>query len=183
METKNSTITGEQIFLREMRQEDWLGVHQYASQERSCAFQPWGPNSEEETKAFVRQVIEDSVKDNRTRYVFAIVSIGDKKMIGAGELNVSDWENRAGEISYIVNPDYWGQGVATEAANLLIKLGLKEFRLHRIYATCDPENTGSFRVLEKAGMKKEGKIRDHLKLKDGWRDSLLYSVLEHEWAE
>ncbi|MGX1193024.1 GNAT family N-acetyltransferase [Metabacillus sp. SLBN-84] len=183
MKIRNSTITGEHIFLREMRQEDWSGVHQYASQERACAFQPWGPNTEEETKTFVSQIVEDSRIDKRTRYAFAIINKKDKKMIGAAELNISDWENRAGEISYIVNPDYWGKGVAAEAANLLIKLGFKEFRLHRIYATCDPENTGSFRVMEKAGMKKEGRIRDHLKLKDRWRDSLLYSVLEYEWLE
>ncbi|TDL82405.1 GNAT family N-acetyltransferase [Peribacillus frigoritolerans] len=183
MEIRNSTITGESIFLREMRQEDWAGVHQYASQERACAFQPWGPNTEEETKAFVRQVVEDSRKDPRTRYSFAIINKKEKKMIGAAELNISDWENRAGEISYIVNPDYWGKGVASEAAGLLIALGFKEFHLHRIFATCDPENTGSFRVMEKAGMKKEGRIRHHLKLKDGWRDSLLYSVLENEWSE
>ncbi len=102
-------------------------------------------------------------------------------MVGAGELNIRDFTNRNGEISYIVNPDYWGQGIATDVAKLLIDFGFKELKLHRIYATCDPRNIGSLTVLEKVGMTKEGKIREHLLIKDGWRDSLLYSLLEHEW--
>lgn len=35
--------------------------------------------------------------------------------------------------------------------------------------------------MEKASMVKEGIIRENLLIKDGWRDSLLFSVLEHEW--
>ncbi|GEM_PF-3054096 len=42
-------------------------------------------------------------------------------------------------------------------------------------------NVGSYKVLEKIGMTKEGRIREDLLLKDGWRDSLLYSILEQEW--
>ncbi|MDY0409775.1 GNAT family N-acetyltransferase [Paracerasibacillus soli] len=80
-----------------------------------------------------------------------------------------------------MNPKYWKMGFATEVANLLISYGFKQLKLHRIFATCDPRNIGSLRVLEKVGMMKEGRIREHILIKDGWRDSLLYSVLEQEW--
>ncbi|MGP1908006.1 GNAT family N-acetyltransferase [Metabacillus sp. JX24] len=183
MDLLNIDLSSDRVFLREMNEEDWVDVHRYASQERVSLFQPWGPNSEEDTKAFVQQVLEDSSQENRTRYVFAIVNKEDNKMIGAGELNIRDRDNKAGEISYIVNPDFWGNGIATDVANLLITLGFKEFKLHRIFATCDPRNIGSFRVMEKVGMIREGIIRDALKLKDGWRDSLLFSVLEYEWQK
>ena len=91
--------------------------------------------------------------------------------------------DKIGEIGYILNPEYWGRGFATDVSKLLIDFGFKEYKLHRIFATCDPRNIGSSRVLEKAGMRKEGRIRENLLIKDGWRDSLLYSVLEHEWKK
>ena len=160
---------------------DWLDVHQYASQAIVCQYQPWGPNTEDESKHFVRQIVEDSAKEPRTRFVFAIIY--HEKMIGAGEFNIRDITNRAGEIGYIVNPDYWRKGIATEVASLLIDFGFRELNMHCIFATCDPRNSGSAKVLEKVGMIKEGRIRDDLLLRDGWRDSLLYGILEHEWKK
>ncbi|MCJ7842418.1 GNAT family N-acetyltransferase [Lederbergia sp. NSJ-179] len=63
----------------------------------------------------------------------------------------------------------------------MIGFGFGELKLHRIYATCDQRNIGSARVLEKVGMIKGGRIREHLLIKDEWRDSYLYSILEQEW--
>lgn len=167
------------ILLREMVESDWIDVHKYASQDIVCQYQPWGPNTERDSRDFVHQVIRDSKRELRTRFVFAVIF--DEIMVGAGEINIRDFTNKAGEIAYIVNPDYWGKGIATEVAKLLLDFGFKELKLHRIYATCDPRNVGSTKVLEKVGMTKEGRIRDDLLIKDGWRDSFLFGLLEHEW--
>ncbi|MGD6992015.1 GNAT family N-acetyltransferase [Sutcliffiella horikoshii] len=175
------SLSNERLSLREFTLRDWIEVHKYASQDIVCQYQPWGPNKEEDSKDFVNQVIKDSTREPRTRFVFAIIY--NKFMIGAGELNIRDFTNKVGEVAYIVNPDYWGKGVATEVATLLIDFGFEELKLHRIYATCDPRNIGSSKVLEKVGMTKEGRIREDLLIKDGWRDSLLYSILEHEWKK
>ncbi|WP_223593717.1 GNAT family N-acetyltransferase [Neobacillus bataviensis] len=172
----------ESIYLREFQVSDWQEVHKYASQERVCRYQPWGPNSLNESQSFVNQVLVDSAKEPRARYALAIINNKEDRLIGAGELNIRDTHNKKGEIGYIVNPDYWGKGIATDVATLLIGFGFHQLNLHRIYATCDPRNIGSIRVLEKARMKKEGRIREDLLMKDGWRDSLLFSVLENEWV-
>lgn len=66
-------------------------------------------------------------------------------------------------------------------ATVLVSYGFNELLLHRIIATCDPRNGASARVLEKSGMTKEGKMRENIWIKDEWRDSLMYSILEHEW--
>lgn len=160
-----------------------MDVHNYTAQEKVCQYQPWGPNSVEESKAFVKQVLVDATKKTRTRFVCAIVYKKDGRMIGVGEFNIRDINNKIGEIAYIVNPVYWGNGIATDVGKLLIEFGFSKFNLHRIYATCDPRNIGSKKVLEKVGMTREVRIREDLLMKDGWRDSLLYSVLEHEWKE
>ena len=180
MRLARTGLKTERIYLREFQVSDWQEVHIFASQERVCRYQPWGPNSLKESQSFVKQVLVDSEKEPRTRYALAIINNNENRLIGAGELNIRDIHNKKGEIGYIINPNYWGKGIATDVATLLIGFGFHQLQLHRIYATCDPRNIGSIRVLEKAGMTKEGRIRGDLLMKDGWRDSLLFSVLENE---
>ena len=175
-------LKSERVIMREIEKEDWIDVHKYASQQLVCQYQPWGPNSEDESEGFVKQIIKDVKNNPRSRFVFAIVLKEDGKMIGSGELNIRDYGNKTGELGYIINPDYWGMGYATEASKLLIVFGFKELKLHRIYATCDRRNVASSKVLEKTGMTKEGRMREDLLMKEGWRDSLLYSILVHEWS-
>ncbi|MBP1996206.1 GNAT family N-acetyltransferase [Paenibacillus eucommiae] len=176
-----SILIGNRVYLREFIFTDWKDVQKYASQAIVCRFQPWGPNNEEQTQAYVNQILEDSKKAPRTRFVFAIIEQSTGNMIGAGEFNIKSTTNKSGEIAYIVHPDYWGKGIATEVAKLLVNFGFKEFHLHRIYATCDPRNIGSAKVLQKVGMTQEGKLRGALLIKDGWRDSLIFGILEYEW--
>lgn len=175
--------TKHRIRFREIRQTDWQDIHAYASLDITCRYQPWGPNTEDETLAFMSQVIKDSNKNPRTRFSFAIIEETADQLIGVAELNVKDFSNGEGEIGYVVHPDYWGQGYATEAGELLLNLGYSVLKLHRIYATCHPENKGSAKVLEKLGMIKEGILRENIKMGDGYRSSLLYSMLEQEWKD
>ncbi len=174
-------IYGERVLLRDVNENDWSDVHQYASQSIVCKYQPWGPNTIKESQTFVNEAIVDLKKNPRTRFVFAIIVKQLEKMIGVVELNIRDGINRNGEVGYIIHPEYWGQGFATEAAKLIVNYSFTELNMHRIYATCDPRNVGSSKVLEKIGMTLEGRMRQDLLLKDGWRDSLLYSILEDEW--
>ncbi|WP_341963492.1 GNAT family N-acetyltransferase (plasmid) [Planococcus maritimus] len=172
----------ERIYLREFIESDWEGVYRYASQEQVSKHQTWEPNSVEESKEFVKQVLADSQNMPRTRFTFAIVLKKDKRMIGSGEISIRSFNNKTGEISYILNPDYWKKGIATEVAKIVIEFGFRELNLHRIFATCAPNNIGSQKVLEKSGMFFEGRMRENLLLKEGWRDSILYSALAYEWS-
>ena len=81
--------------------------------------------------------------------------------------------------------DYvWSEkGYASEAAKEIIRFGFEDLNLHRIFATCDPNNIGSAKVLEKIGMKREGRLRQHKWRKGEWRDSFLYSILEQEYKD
>jgi [ribosomal protein S5]-alanine N-acetyltransferase len=175
------SIRGQRILLRELKETDWPEIHDYASRAEVSKFQAWGPNSEAETIDFVHKAMDDAKRNPQSRFLFVIETLKDHTLIGAAEINVRDACNQSGEIGYLINPKFWGKGFATEAARLLIGYGFKQLSFHRIYATCHPENAASTKVLEKAGMTKEGTLRDHLKMNDGWRDSHLYSILEHEW--
>ncbi|MDN4491971.1 GNAT family N-acetyltransferase [Ureibacillus aquaedulcis] len=176
-----ASLVGNRVTLRELKETDWVDVHAYASLPPVSIYQPWGPNSEDDSWEFVQQVISDSKEIPRSRFVFAVIV--DNKLIGSGEINIQDFIDRKGEIGYVVHPDFWGLGYATEVARILIEFGFTQLSLHRISATCDPRNIGSVKVLEKVGMVREGTIRDDFIIHDGWRDSHLYGILEHEWLE
>lgn len=92
-------LTNERFFFREFKESDWVDVHKYASQDKVCQYQVWGPNTEKESQAFVKQVIVDAAKNPRTRYMFAIVLKEQERMIGAGEINIRDFNNKRGEIA------------------------------------------------------------------------------------
>lgn len=167
------------IVLRELTLSDTLSVHAYASQSVVSKYQAWGPNTIEDTTQFLLQVIEDRHETPRKRFCFGLEYEG--QLIGSGELHITESDNAIAEIGYIIAPDQWGKGFATKLTTMLLAFGFEQLNLHRIFATCDPQNIGSFKVMEKVGMQREGLIRGHLRINGGWRDSLLYSMLTDEY--
>jgi [ribosomal protein S5]-alanine N-acetyltransferase len=99
-----------------------------------------------------------------------------ERLIGSIELRVVSCGHR-GEIGYVLARESWGHGYATEATYRLLAFGFNELGLHKISATCDPENRASVAVLTKCGMHQEGVLRDHAYVRGEWRDRLLLSVI------
>jgi ribosomal-protein-alanine N-acetyltransferase len=65
----------------------------------------------------------------------------------------------------------------TEVIERVITFGFDQLQLVRIEAKCHPDNTGSYRVMEKTGMKLEGRLRHYLKVKGRYEDILVYSII------
>jgi RimJ/RimL family protein N-acetyltransferase len=171
------------LLLRDFREEDWESVHVYASDPEVVKHMSWGPNTEEETKRFVRQAMEWEEERPRLHFELAVILKADDSLIGGCGLNLSSSQNREGSLGCCFNRIYWRAGFATEAAETLILYGFEQLGLHRIWATCDPENLASARVLEKVGMKREAQLRENIWNRGKWRDSVIYAILDREWSE
>ncbi|MFG3053457.1 GNAT family N-acetyltransferase [Kitasatospora sp. NPDC048239] len=168
------------VTLRELVVGDWRAVHAFAGLPEACRYQAWGPNTEEQTRAFVQDAVDARLQSPQTRFAYA-ACLGDD-LIGIGELKVRSRAHRQGEISYLVHPRVWGRGVGTAIGGQLLARGFSQLGLHRIYATCDPRNLGSSRVLGRLGMTREGRHRHTALIRDGWRDSEVFGILDEEWA-
>jgi [ribosomal protein S5]-alanine N-acetyltransferase len=168
------------VTLRRLAYDDWPAVHAWTKLPESCRYQTWGPNTEEETKAFVETAVRAWDQNPPERYMYA--AIVDGSVVGNGALQIRNRAHRQGEISYIVHPQLWGRGIATGIGQELLRIGFDDLQLHRIVGTCDPRNAGSERVLRKLGMTYEGHLRHTQFIRDGWRDSLTFSILDHEWT-
>jgi RimJ/RimL family protein N-acetyltransferase len=163
------------LYLRAFRRADHAAVHAYASDPLVCRYMDWGPNTIEDTTAFLDAVL---YRKARGEFPLAIVERADRELIGAVELRVTSTSSRRGEMGYVLARARWGQGYATEAAAAVLAFGFERLGLHKVSATCDPENVASARVLEKVGLTREGYLREHLLVRGEWRDRLLFGALE-----
>lgn len=173
-------IETDRLILRDFVQDDFEAVHEYASDPEVIRYMVFGPNTLEESHAFMARVIAYQQDDPRRNFEVAVTLKNGALIGGCGIRNVSKIEASMG---YIFNKKYWGNGYATETAKALVKFGFSEMGVHRIHATCDPRNIASKRVLEKAGMTLEGKLRENILQHGEYRDSLMLSILEHEWNQ
>ncbi|MHA7965353.1 GNAT family N-acetyltransferase [Paenibacillus sp. CAU 1782] len=167
------------LLIREFVPEDAGAVHQYSSDERVTQHMIWGPNTEEETYGFIHRTIVMQGEIPRTGYEFAVELKEGGGLIGGCGIHLSG--HRQGEIGYCYNALHWRQGYASEAAFALLEFGFDNLGLHRIYATCRPENIGSAKVMQHIGMSYEGHLRGHMWHKGSFHDSYQYSILEPEY--
>lgn len=168
--------------LREWRDDDWAQAHVYASDPDVVRYMDWGPNTEEETRAFIRGTAQTRQASPRNRYDLAVALAGTDEVIGGCRIWIESAEHREASIGYSLARAHWGRGYATELARGLLRFGFETLGMHRIWAIVEPENAASARVLEKLGMQREGRLRDHRYAKGRWRDSVLYAILAPEWA-
>jgi [ribosomal protein S5]-alanine N-acetyltransferase len=179
------TLRTERLRLRSFRTDDFDAVHEYGSDPEVVRFMPWGPNTLEDTRDFVALAIASGTESPRVKFQFAVVLRDTDEMksrlIGGCWIGSGMTEHNSVEIGYCLHRHVWGQGFGTELASALLRFGFEQLGLHRIFAYCDIRNVGSYRIMEKIGMQHEGHLRENLKVRDGWRDSYLYGILDREW--
>lgn len=84
------------------------------------------------------------------------------------------------EIGYWIGRPFWGRGYATEAARAVATYGFDVLGFHRIFAMAFSRNPASSRVLEKLGMRWEGKLREHIEKWGVFEDAEVYGLLSAE---
>nr|MBO2508612.1 GNAT family N-acetyltransferase [Bacillota bacterium] len=176
-------LEGPRVVLREFELSDFEAVHAYGSDPEVVRFMVWGPNEPPDTEAFIRHARELAQQEPRTSFELAVTLRESGALIGGCGLRVNRTLVGDADIGYVLHRDYWGRGLAAEAAGLLLQLGFGQLGLSRIWATCDVENRASARVLEKIGMQREGRLRRNLLVRGRWRDSYLYAILADEWRQ
>jgi len=142
---------------------------------------PWGPNSESDTKNFIKKAIKYRLTRPRAQYEFAITLAETGELIGGCGIGKRSEQPKIGLIGYVLNKAFWNRGYGTEASKALIEFGFTQLALHKVSAFCDSNNIGSNRVLQKSGMKLEGRLRENFVRRGKWTDEMLYSMLEREW--
>lgn len=86
------------------------------------------------------------------------------------------------ELGWVLHPDYVDHGYATEAVRELIRICFEDLALRRITGECFADNTASWRLMERVGMRRETyRVRESLHRSKGWLDGIGYALLSEEW--
>jgi [ribosomal protein S5]-alanine N-acetyltransferase len=164
------------LILRNYRPEDWERVHVYGSVPEFSQFELWGPNTVEDTKKFISDVVSQAAQKDRFKFDLAICLKSNGLLIGGCGIRRESQSSCVANLGWAVSPEFQGRGFATESAQALVHFGFEQLHLKVIYATCDTRNIASWKVMEKLGMIQVGHLKGDKLQKGFLRDSFRYEL-------
>ena len=167
-----TTLVTGRLILRPARLADADFMFERASDPEFGRFLPLPqPYTRRDAESFLASIVLRSWDTNPS---FIITREGEP----VGDVNIRiDATHRTAEMGWGMHPRFWGQGLTTEAARAVMDWAFDTFGLAKVLARCDAGNIGSWRVMEKLGMAREGRLRAHRLLRGERRDEFIYGAL------
>lgn len=170
----------QRLRLRPITWGDAADIYAYAREPKVAHFMSWqASQSISESYDFIMRTIQR--QQSGEEITFALEVKTSQKVIGC--LSVRWQSKHHARIGYVIGSPHWGQGYTTEAVVRVNEWIFEHEDIIRIDALCDVENIGSRRVMEKAGMQREGLLRNYAvipALAPSNRDMYLYTLLPAE---
>jgi ribosomal-protein-alanine N-acetyltransferase len=172
------TLETPRLHLRLPVQDDSYAVFQkYTQDQEVTKYLTWKPHKNVDiTREFIQRCIQ--CWQDESAFPWIVVRKNDAELVGMIELRIDHFR---ADLGYVIAREYWGNGYATEMTKSVIGWAITQENIYRVWATCDVENLASARVLEKAGMQREGVLRRfivHPNISDEPRDSYCYSIVK-----
>ena len=172
----------ERLYIRRFTADDGEDLYEYLSDEKVVFYEPYPVFSRAEAET-------EAARRSNDGSFWAVCLVENKKLIGNLYFGRQEPEQfLTWQIGYVFNRSYQGRGYAAESAQRIIRYGFEECGAHRIMALCNPENTASWRLLERLNMRREGHFLKKAFFKlDGqgnplWHDAYEYAILAEEWT-
>jgi ribosomal-protein-alanine N-acetyltransferase len=170
----------ERLVLRKLEMDDLADIFSYACDPEVAKYTSWTAHkTNNDTSAFLNYVLDLYKKGEVAPWGV----VRERKVIGTCGFVGWDLDHSRAEIGYALSRKYWGRGLMTEAVVRIINFGFRTMQLNRIQARCEAANIASARVMEKAGMRFEGVLREHEYSKGRYLDIVICSILRREWEE
>jgi len=172
---KNQVIESERLILRKFKEEDAADLLEWGSDPMTTQWLVWEGISTIQEAA---QSIYNHHLQQPGSYAFELKETG--KCIGNLFLRL-DQENDTASFGYVVNRNFWGKGYMTEALRTIIVFCFVKLEVNRIEAEHFGVNPASGRVMEKAGMTKEGIRRQSRTVKGIVHDKVMYGIIKDDF--
>jgi RimJ/RimL family protein N-acetyltransferase len=157
--------------------DDADAIFAYACDPDVTRYLIWRPHQDlDTTRAFIARC--QASWQHQTEFAYALAERHTAALIGMLSLRI---RGHAASLGYVLARAAWGRGLMTEAAGAVTEWALAQPDIYRVWATCDYENRGSARVMEKIGMQCEGVMRRgvlHPNVSDEPRDCWLYAKVK-----
>lgn len=174
-------LIGNKIYIRFFEDHDAQSLLDLHVRNREF-FQKYSPIFQEESYTLegIRNFINDSATQREAdkNYAFGIFAKENQELIGEISLSrVARGPLQRCMVGYSLDSHFNGKGFTTEAVSLAVEFAFIELKLHRVEAGVMPSNTGSMRVLEKAGFHKEGLEQKGVMINGSWEDHFIFAIL------
>lgn len=116
-------------------------------------------------------------------YHWGIENTQTGELMGTLHASVQSEEDEIVELGYCIGRDFWNKGYMTEACTAAIRYLIFEVGANRVEACHSVNNPASGRVMEKAGMRLEGTIRQGYRCRLGFQDTCLYGILREDFKK
>ena len=136
--------------------------------------------SVEEEENYLENIMPKRWIEQKIPSGYGICLKGTDEVIGSIDFNHRHADDVL-EMGYLLHPDYWGQGIVTEAARALLEVGFTLLNLYKIEIECYGYNKASQRIAEKLGFTLESRVRDRKDAQGKRCDLLRYGLLRSEW--
>ncbi len=166
---KMPTLRTERLTLRKMSVYDSKDMYDYARRPEVTKYLLWHEHESEQQSYEHLCYIADAYKRG-DYYDWGVTLTDSGKMIGTCGYTSFDFEHGRVEIGYVLNPDFWGQGIATEAVSALTEFAFKELNANRVEIHFIEGNNASLKVAEKCGMTLEGYLKQYMLIKGEYKN-------------
>jgi len=178
--TRIPTLETDRLILRRMQLSDADDMFEYAHRADVTKHLTWDPHPDiMYTREYLAYVGTHYTAGDF--FDWAVVERESGRMIGTCGFTRFHCESDSAEIGYVLNPTYWGRGIATEAVGAVIRFGFQKLELNRIEAKFMEGNEASRRVMEKNGMKFEGIGRQCMYIKGEYRNVGTCAILRRDF--
>jgi RimJ/RimL family protein N-acetyltransferase len=116
----------------------------------------------------------------RIAFNFGIFDATNGWLLGSVWLSRVDRKHRYANVGYWVRSDYTKQGIATTAVRLIVPFGFTEAGMNRLEILASVENKASQRVAVKVGARREGILRQRLRLENRFHDAVMFSLTRED---
>lgn len=178
--SKNTVLETERLIFRRLQSSDAKDMYEYACRAETSEYLTWEKHPYYSYTVELIRFLQKEYLAGRY-YDFAVVLKENGKMIGTAGLTTYDAKNSVAEVGYVINPDYHGRGIGTEALGAIINFAFCELGVNRVEARYIKENTASLKVMEKCSMTCEGIQRQKMFIKGEYRDIGTCSILKSEY--
>ena len=168
----------ERLFLRQVRESDAPEILTLRSDDRIMLYLD---KEKMQTEAEAREFIQKydlAIQENEGINWGIYQKEDPEKLIGTIGLWRFIKHNHRAEIGYTIHPDFWNQGLASEALNAVLNYGFRTLKLHSIEANINPENKASRRLLEKHGFVQEAHFKEDYYFNGRFLDSVILSLVD-----
>ena len=182
MDVKPVILTGKHVRLEPLSENHVAGLSAIGLDDDIWRYMPYGPiRREEDIRRWVNGLLE--LEAQRTDLPFAVIDLSSGRVAGATRYIEIRPEHRGLEIGGTwYGSEFRRTHVNTECKYLLLKHAFETLGAIRVQLKTDSRNERSQRAIGRLGAVKEGILRNHLILPDGYiRHSVYYSILDSEW--